>query len=302
MRLPRVVAVVGPTAAGKSELALDLAQALNGEVINTDAMQVYRGMDIGTAKLPMHERRGLTHHLLDFMEVEETASVAVFQGLARTAISQCHEARVTPVLVGGSALYTRAILDRLEFPGTDPQVRARLEAELEAVGAQALHQRLASLDASAAADIEPLNGRRIVRALEVIEITGGPFTATMPQHEYFYSGAVQFGVRVERAALDERIAQRVRYMWDAGLVEEVRGLEARLRDSRTASRAIGYAQVLALLAGEITEAEAIEKTIVATRRFVRRQDAWFLKDPRVAWLEGTDLVGQALSVLERAES
>lgn len=285
----RVLAVVGTTAAGKSELALDLAERLGGEIVNTDAMQVYRGMDIGTAKLPAAERRGIPHHLLDLLEVTEQASVAEFQRLARDVIADCHRRRVLPVLVGGSALYTRAILDEFDFPGTDPSVRARLEDELAERGPAAMHARLAGQDATAAASILASNGRRIVRALEVIEITGRPFAATLPERSYHYPGAIQVGVDIDREALDRRITDRVDRMWVQGLVEEVRRLEPLgLREGLTASRALGYQQVLAFLAGVIAEDEARERTVVGTRRFARRQDSWFRKDNRVHWVSHDD--------------
>ncbi len=300
-----VVAVVGPTAAGKTDLSLDLAEALGGEVVNTDSMQIYRGMDIGTAKQPVAARRGLPHHLLDLLEVTEPATVAEFQGWARAVIADCRSRQATPVLVGGSALYTRAVLDRFEFPGTDPAVRADLEEELARVGAQALHGRLAEEDPAAAERIIPSNGRRVVRALEVIAITGRPFSATLPALAYFYDDAVQVGVDIPRPVLDERIALRVERMWAAGFVDEVRRLEARgLREGRTASRALGYQQVLAFLAGEITEAEAKEQTVTGTRRFARRQDAWFRKDPRITWVgwDDPDRVEQALAAVARVSS
>jgi tRNA dimethylallyltransferase len=285
----RVVAVVGATAAGKSDLALALAERLGGEVVNTDAMQLYRGMDIGTAKLPVAERRGVVHHLLDVLEVTDPATVAEFQGWARSVIDDCLGRGVTPVLVGGSALYTRAVLDEFSFPGTDPEVRARWEQVLAARGAQQLHAELAARDPGAAARILPSNGRRIVRALEVIEITGRPFTASLPGHDYHYRGARQVGVDIDRPTLDRRIEHRVRRMWEAGLVEEVRSLEKHgLREGRTANRALGYQQVLAFLAGEITEAEAFEQTVTGTRRFARRQESWFRKDPRVTWVRFDD--------------
>jgi tRNA dimethylallyltransferase len=300
-RTPRcgqpVVAVVGPTAAGKTELSLDLAEALGGEIVNTDAMQVYRGMDIGTAKLPQAERRGIPHHLLDLLDVAEPATVAEFQALARAVIDDCRERGVTPVLVGGSALYTRAVLDRFEFPGTDPAIRTRFENELAAVGAGALHRRLAALDPLAAAKIIPSNGRRVVRALEVIALTGRSYTASLPDRTYFYPDAVQVGVDIPRAVLDERIEQRVAHMWEAGLVDEVRRLAGRgLRDGRTANRALGYQQVLAFLDGAITEQEAFERTVTGTRRFARRQDAWFRKDPRITWV-GWDDPGRVADAL-----
>ena len=284
-----VVAVVGPTAVGKSELSLALAERLGGEVVNTDSMQLYRGMDIGTAKLSPAERRDVPHHLLDVLEVTEPATVAEFQGWARAAIDHCRSRGVVPVLVGGSALYTRAILDRFEFPGTDAALRARLEAELAEVGAAALHRRLAGLDPEAASRIIPTNGRRVVRALEVVELTGRPFRASLPVQQYADPATVQLGLDCPRPVLDERIELRVRRMWEAGLVEEVRGLERRgLRQGRTASRALGYHQVLELLAGRCTEQEAVEATIRGTRRFARRQDSWFRKDPRITWLRWDD--------------
>jgi tRNA dimethylallyltransferase len=287
-RRPRVVAVVGATAAGKTGLSLDLAERLGGEIVNTDAMQVYRGMDIGTAKLPVAERRGIPHHLLDLLDVREPATVAEFQGLARAVVEDRRGRGVTPVLVGGSALYTRAVLDRFEFPGTDPELRARLEAELVEVGSGALHERLRRLDPPAASRIEPANGRRVVRALEVLELTGRPFSASLPEPAYVLD-AVQVGVRIPRPVLDERIEQRVRWMWEAGFVDEVRRLvDAGLREGRTASRALGYAQVLAFLAGECTEREAFDRTVTGTRRFARRQDAWFGKDQRVRWVDWDD--------------
>jgi tRNA dimethylallyltransferase len=286
---PPVVAVVGTTAAGKTALSLDLAQALGGEIVNTDSMQVYRGMDIGTAKLPLPERRGVRHHLLDLLDVTEPATVAEFQRWARAAIEDCRSRGVTPVLVGGSALYTRAVLDRFEFPGTDPELRARLEAELADVGPLALHRRLTEADPEAAARIIATNGRRVVRALEVIEITGRPFSASLPAQEYVYADVRQIGVRIPRSVLDERIAMRVEQMWDAGFVEEVRRLAAAgLREGRTASRALGYRQVLDHLDGRTSEAEAKERTISGTRRFARRQDSWFGKDPRITWVDWDD--------------
>ena len=285
----RVVAVVGATAAGKSELALELAIRLGGEIVNTDAMQLYRGMDIGTAKLRPGDRRGIVHHLLDVLDVDEPATVAEFQSWAREVIGDCLRRGVTPVLVGGSALYVRAVLDEFSFPGTDPDVRARWERSLAAVGAEALHAELASRDPAAAERILPSNGRRIVRALEVIEITGQPFAASLPSPRYHYPGACQVGVDIDRPTLDARIAARVDAMWQAGLVDEVRELVVQgLREGRTANRALGYQQVLAFLAGSITEDEAREQTVTGTRRFARRQDSWFRKDPRITWVRWDD--------------
>jgi len=296
----RVIAVVGPTAAGKSELSLGLALALDGEVVNADSMQLYAGMDIGTAKLSPAQRRGVPHHLLDIWDVRQAASVATYQRLAREAIADIYARGRVPVLTGGSGLYLRAALDNLEFPGTDPAVRDRLEAELATAGAGALHARLAALDPVAATAILPSNGRRIVRALEVIEVAGRPFTAVLPQYESRYA-VVQLGLRVGRGELDQRIAERTARMWRAGLVDEVAALErAGLREGRTASRALGYAQVLRFLAGEYDEDEARAQTILATRRFARRQEAWFRRDPRVSWLaadtrDADTLLGAALA-------
>jgi tRNA dimethylallyltransferase len=279
-----VIAVVGPTAAGKSELSLRLALSLGGEVVNADSMQLYRGMDIGTAKLPAAERAGVPHHLLDVWDVGVAASVSEYQVLARSAIDGILARGRVPILVGGSGLYVRAAIDNLEFPGTDPQLRERLEGELATLGPAALHTRLASVDPAAAAAILPGNGRRIVRALEVIELSGRPFSATLPQYESVYE-TVQIGLDVPRAELDQRIADRVGRMWKQGLVDEVRVLaEAGLREGRTASRALGYAQVLRFLDGRWTEQEAAVQTIRATRRFVRRQESWFRRDPRIRWL------------------
>ena len=300
----RVIAIVGPTAAGKSELAIGVALALGGEVVNADSMQLYAGMDIGTAKLSPGQRRGVPHHLLDIWDIRQTASVAVYQRLARQVIAGIHARGRVPVLAGGSGLYLRAALDNLEFPGTDPVVRHRLETELSADGPAALHARLARLDPVAAGAILPGNGRRIVRALEVIEISGRPFTATMPA---FLQNrpAVQIGLAVPRPELDRRIAARVDRMWQAGLEAEVRGLAGRgLRDGKTASRALGYRQLLRYLDGEWTLDEARLETIKATRRFARRQESWFRRDPRVRWLDASQpadaLLAEALRLADQA--
>ena len=298
--MPRVVAVVGPTAAGKSDLAVALARRLGGEIVSVDSMQVYRGMDIGTAKLPPAQRGGVPHHLIDVLDVTEPATVAEFQPWARAAIADCHRRAALPVLVGGSALYVRAVLDRFDFPGTDPALRQRLEADLDALGPHALHQRLADLDAAAAQRILPSNGRRIVRALEVVTLTGRPYAAKLPEYEYAFDDVAQLGLDVPRDVLDERIAARVEAMWAAGFVDEVRRLElAGLRRGRTASRALGYAQVLRALAWESTLDEARAATVRATTRFARRQDSWFRKDPRISWLpyDAYDLFERALGAL-----
>ncbi len=280
-----VLAVVGATSTGKTGLALELARRLDGEVVNADSMQLYRGMDIGTDKLPRSQRRGVAHHLLDVWDVWETASVATYQSLARSAFEVVASRGHLPVLVGGSGLYVRAAVDQMDFPGTDEAVRARLEEELQRLGAGALHARLAAVDPVAAATILPGNGRRVVRALEVGEITGRPFAASLPEPGYAVP-AVQVALDVPRPDRDQRIAARVERMWAQGLVEEVRALEAAgLRAGRTASRALGYAQVLRHLSGEWTEAQAGAETVRATRRFARRQDTWFRRDPRVRWLD-----------------
>ncbi|AZM49126.1 tRNA (adenosine(37)-N6)-dimethylallyltransferase MiaA [Streptomyces sp. WAC 06738] len=302
---PQVVAVVGATATGKSELGIALARRLGGEIVNADSMQLYRGMNIGTAKLTPAERQGVPHHLLDVWDVTETASVAAYQRLARAEIDRLGALGRTAVLVGGSGLYVRGAVDAMDFPGTDPAVRARLEAELAAGGPGPLHARLAAADPDAAAAILPGNGRRIVRALEVIELTGRPFTAGLPAHESVYD-TVQIGIAVPRPELADRIERRVHRMWRAGLVDEVRRLEAEgLREGRTAARALGYQQVLAFLAGECTEAEARDETVRATRRFARRQETWFRRDARVHWISGSEadrdrLPDTACDLLERS--
>jgi tRNA dimethylallyltransferase len=248
-------------------------------------MQLYRGMDIGTAKTSAHERAQLPHHLFDVLDASETASVAAFQRDARAVIADCHARGVTPVLVGGSALYVRAVVDRLDFPGTDPVVRQRWADELAARGPEALHAELARRDPAAAAQIIASNDRRVVRALEVNELTGAPFTATMPGYDSIYTGLLMLGLEVPRDVLDVRLAERVDQMWADGFVDEVRGLlPAGIEDGRTASRALGYQQILAFLRGELTEDEAREATVTGTRKFARRQDRLFRKDPRITWL------------------
>jgi tRNA dimethylallyltransferase len=299
-RPPPLVAVVGPTATGKSDLGLVLAAELGGEIVNADAMQLYRGLDVGTAKPTPTERAGVPHHLLDVLGVTETASVAAYQRAARAVVERLLAEGRSPVLVGGSGLYVQAVLDELEFPGTDPALRAELEAELVVCGPEVLHARLASLDPAAAAAVLPGNGRRIVRALEVIALTGRPFPARLPVPGPPRYGAVLIGMDRDTAELDRRIARRVARMFAAGLVEETRGLLPHgLREGRTASRALGYQQVLAALdgAGELTDAAA--DTVRATRRFVRRQRSWFRRDRRIRWLDAAapDLLEQARAQL-----
>ncbi|KQT00937.1 tRNA (adenosine(37)-N6)-dimethylallyltransferase MiaA [Cellulomonas sp. Leaf395] len=297
-----VVALVGPTATGKSDLALALAHVLGGEVVNADAMQLYRGMDIGTAKLAPEERQGVPHHLLDVLDVHEDASVADYQARARTALRAIEDRGNRPVAAGGSGLYVRALLDHMEFPGTDPDVRARLEARAEAEGARALHAELAAADPVAADGIGPRNARRIVRALEVIEITGRPYSASLPQHVYEVP-AVQIGLDCDRAVLDARITERVERMWSRGLVDEVEHLRANGL-GRTASRAVGYAEVLAMLDGDLTADEARAAITAGTRRLARKQMGWFGRDPRVHWLDARDpdLVAKALGLVADADA
>jgi tRNA dimethylallyltransferase len=288
---PRLVAVVGPTAVGKSDFAVELALSLAGgdgkvgdgaEVVNADSMQVYRGMDIGTAKLDEAARRGVPHHLLDIWPVTRTATLAEYQQLALAAVADITARGRVPVVVGGSGMYVHAVVDRWDIPGTDPEVRAALDAELAATGPEVLHARLAELDPAAAIAILPTNGRRIVRALEVVALRGS-FSATLPTFDP-NPDLQLIGLRAPREELDERIRTRVDRMWEAGFVDEVRALAAEgLREGRTASRALGYAQVLSFLARECSEAEAREQTVIATRRFARRQESWFGRDPRIEW-------------------
>jgi tRNA dimethylallyltransferase len=310
-----IVAVVGPTATGKSDLALDLAEALPGaaaggapaEIVNADAFQLYRGMDVGTAKVPPAERRGIVHHQLDVLDPSQDASVARYQADARADLDMIAGRGARAVVVGGSGLYVRALLDHLDFPGTDPDVRARLEERADREGRRALHAELARRDPDAAASIGPLNTRRIVRALEVVEITGRPYSANLPRQEYVRP-AVQIGLDCDRETLDARVAGRVDGMWDAGLVDEVRALAAPHQGGTgpglgtTAARAVGYAELLRWFAGETTEAEARAAVVANTRRLARKQMGWFGRDPRVQWLDAgsSDLLEEALAVVRAA--
>ncbi|MDN5796339.1 MAG: tRNA (adenosine(37)-N6)-dimethylallyltransferase MiaA [Intrasporangium sp.] len=291
-----IVAVVGATATGKSDLALELAERLDGEVVNADAMQLYRGMDIGTAKLPPEQRRGIPHHQLDVLEVTQEASVAAYQQAARADLDGIRGRGRVPILVGGSGLYVRAVLDRLEIPPTDPGLRAALEARAEEIGTAAMFERLRALDPAAAHRIQPADTRRIVRALEVIELTGRPFSASLPRRE-LVSPAVVLGLSVDRSILDDRIDARAARMFEDGLLGEVSALLGHgLRDGFTASRAIGYAQALAVLDAQTTVEQAVADTAQATRRFARRQESWFRPDPRTIWLpaDNPDRVHPAL--------
>ncbi|MCR6491301.1 tRNA (adenosine(37)-N6)-dimethylallyltransferase MiaA [Cellulomonas sp. P24] len=297
-----VVAVVGPTATGKSDLGLALAERFGGEVVNADAMQLYRGMDVGTAKLRVDERRGIVHHQLDVLEVDQEASVAHYQEHARADLAEIVSRGARPVVVGGSGLYVRALLDEITFPGTDPQVRARWEARVEEQGVGLVHAELERLDPVAAASIGRANARRIVRALEVIELTGRAYSATLPEHRYAVP-AVQIGLDCDREVLDRRVEDRVARMWSTGLVDEVRGL-VRRGMGRTASRAVGYAEVIAALAGDGDLAAARESVSAHTRRLARKQMGWFGRDPRVHWLDARtpDLVERAVELVEAADA
>ena len=292
MRTPLVV-IVGPTASGKSTLALELALRLGesgraAEIVNGDSMLVYRGMDIGTAKPTPAERARVPHHLIDIMDVTRTANLAEFQGLARGAIADIRARGAIPILVGGSALYTHAILDEFDFQPSDPAVRARWEAELARLGPAELYDRLRAASPESAARIEPGNGRRIVRALEVLELSGNHI-ATLPEWRYALDDVIQFGLEGDRDLLDARIDARVDAMWAQGLVDEVRGLlRVGLRDGTTAIRAIGYRQVVSFLDGECSEEEAMAQVKRATRRFVRKQLGWYRRDPRIQWLRVDD--------------
>lgn len=294
-----MVAVVGATATGKSDLALDLAEQLGGEIVNADAMQLYRGMDIGTAKTPVAQRRGLAHHQIDVLDVTQDASVAVYQERARAAVAAIQRRGRVPVVVGGSGLYVRALLDDLSFPDTDPTLRAELEARLVAEGPGLLHDELARLDPDAAGRIDRRNGRRVVRALEVVRLTGRPFAASQPQESTPVVEATQIAIDVPRPELAARIETRARRMFAGGLLEETAALvDAGMRSPRTAARAVGYAQARAVLDGAVALDDAVEQTVVATRQLARRQLTWFRRDPRIHWLEpGADLAGRARRLL-----
>jgi tRNA dimethylallyltransferase len=281
-----VIIICGPTATGKSDLALEVAELIDGEIINADSMQLYKGMDIGTAKLSVDERNGIPHHLLDILTVEEDASVAQYQSLARAAVDEIRSRNKAAIIVGGTGLYIKSIMDEMNFPETDPEFRRKLESEAELLGTAELYSRLRLLDPEAAAAIEPANTRRIIRALEVIEVTGQPYSANLPTDTSLrYPDALHIGLAMERSSLAPRIEARVHRMWQSGLVVEVDGLiEAGLLKGSTAKRAIGYAQIIALRNGEITKSQAIEETIIATRQYVRRQETWFKRDRRIQWI------------------
>jgi len=282
----RVIVICGATATGKSDIAIEVAQEIGAEIINADSMQLYRGMDIGTAKLPEAERGGIPHHLLDVLEVNQDSTVAWYQEQARATITDIHARGKDAVIVGGTGLYIKAILDDLNFPDTDPEVRAKLEAEAEEFGSASLFTRLEELDPAAALAIDRANTRRIIRALEVIEITGQPFTANLPREDSSrYPDALQFGLVMDREHLRERIDLRVDRMWDQGFVAEVDLLITQgIRDGATAQRALGYAQLIAMHDGTMSEAEAKEDTKRASRQYARRQETWFSRDARIQWV------------------
>ncbi len=289
------VAIVGPTAVGKTDVSLELAELLDGEVINADSMQFYRGMDIGTAKVPLSERRGIPHHLIDNLDIRDAANVSDYQIAARAQIAELHSRGKAALLVGGSGLFINAVLDDMQFPASDSVVRDRLNAEAEEIGVEAMYQRLVAADPQAAANVIPQNLRRIIRALEVIEITGeAPNTALPDLAEVVPS--VRIGLRRDREELDERIEKRVELMWQQGLVDEVEQLEIQgLREGLTASKALGYQQVLAALAGECSMDQAKTDTIYGTRRYVRRQESWFKRDKKIQWLDATTVTASEIS-------
>jgi tRNA dimethylallyltransferase len=282
----KTIVICGATATGKSDLAVNLAKEIGAEIINADSMQIYRGMDIGTAKLSVEERQGIPHHLLDVLDVYQDATVAWYQELARKAVTEIHGAGKHAIIVGGTGLYIKSILDDLNFPDTDAQVRQRLTEEAKLFGIVNLFERLAQLDPAAAAAIDVKNERRVIRALEVIEITGQPFTANLPREDSSrYPDALQFGLVMDRAELGARVEARIDRMWEGGFVNEVESLISMgINQATTARRALGYAQIIAMRAGEISESAAIEDTKRATRQYVRRQETWFSRDARIQWI------------------
>jgi tRNA dimethylallyltransferase len=282
----RLIVICGATATGKSDLSISLAQKIDAEIINADSMQLYKGMDIGTAKISTEEQRGIPHHMLDLLEVNQDANVAWYQDKARSVISDIHARGKDAIIVGGTGLYIKAILDELNFPDTDPVVRAELELEFATKGIAPLFERLEKLDPAAALAIDKANSRRVIRALEVIKITGKPFTANLPREESSrYPYAKQFGLVMDRDSLSERISLRVDRMWEKGFVQEVKKLlTAGIMQGTTAQRALGYAQVIAQIEGKVTQEEAQEETKRATRQYARRQETWFSRDERITWI------------------
>jgi tRNA dimethylallyltransferase len=295
----KVIAIVGPTAVGKTALSLEIAEKFSAEIINADAMQIYKGMDIGTAKLPLSQRRGIFHHQIDVLDPSEEANVSQYQKQSREIINDLLSKNVQPLLVGGSGLYVNSVLEDLEFPGTNLEVRAKYEEILDEKGVDALFQMLKEIDPKAAENILPNNARKIVRALEVNEITGKAFNAKLPEPSPIFSD-VRIALDMPRNLLDQRIIDRVHQMFEDGFVDEVKRLEKNLRLGKTALRALGYSQVLSLLAGEISEDEAITLTINATKKFARRQLSWFRRDPLIHWLDATspDLFEESLRLIK----
>ena len=294
----KVIAIVGPTAVGKTALSLEIAEKFSAEIINADAMQIYKGMDIGTAKLPLSQRNGIVHHQIDVLDPSEEANVSQYQKQSREIINDLLSKNVQPVLVGGSGLYVNSVLEDLEFPGTNLEVRAKYEEILDEKGVEALFQMLKETDPKAAENILPNNARKIVRALEVNEITGKAFNAKLPEPSPIFSD-VRIALDMPRDLLDQRIIDRVHQMFEEGFVDEVKSLEKNLRLGKTAFRALGYSQVLSLLSGEISEDEAMTLTINATKKFARRQLSWFRRDPLIHWLDATspDLFAQSLRLI-----
>lgn len=290
----KLIAIVGSTGTGKSELAIRIAEAmrkqnLEAEIVNADAMQLYKGMDIGTAKLPVDERRGIEHHLIDVLEVTQESTAAEYQKLARAKILEIQSRAAIPILVGGSMLYVAAVLNNFEFPVRDKHLRAKLEQELLELGPNAMHQKLIELDAGAASRIDPENGRRIVRALEIVTLTGEPFAAALPDEIESWQGVLEIGLRMDREILVAKLEERVRGMWEQGMVQETQDLISKgLRESVTAGYAIGYAQALAQLDGELSQEQAIESTTKLTQKYARRQMSWFKRDTRINWLDALD--------------
>ena len=302
---PELLCIVGPTGSGKSGLAIKVAlelakSGIKAEIVNADSMQFYRGMDIGTAKVTLAERAGIEHHMLDWLDISEENTAARYQLEARKVISDLIEKGILPIVVGGSMLYIAALINTFEFPGRDEELRAQLEQDLLEQGPAAMHKRLELLDETAASRIEPQNGRRIVRALEIVMITGEPFAASLPDQFESFLPVLEIGLNSAREHLVERLAQRVRDMWSAGLIDEVKGLESKgIRDSKTASQAIGYSQALANIDGRLTEEEAIAETILLTQRYARRQMSWFRRDPRINWFDyqDEDLLGSVMNLV-----
>lgn len=292
--MTKLIAVVGPTGTGKSDLAIKIAenlisQGLPAEIINADSMQFYKGMNIGTAKLPENERQGIAHHMIDVLEIRDESTAAEYQKQVRPIIEQLQEGGTTPILVGGSMLYVAAALNTFEFPARDETLRAELELELEQFGSHAMHNRIQQLDATAASRIDPANGRRVVRALEILLLTGEPFAAELPAETTSWQPVIEIGLNSERSHLVERLALRVERMWQQGLVEEAEGLIAEgIREGKTSSRAIGYAQALAQLDGTMSQSEAIAQTVQLTQRYARRQMSWFKRDERINWFDYQD--------------